>query len=119
MEPERRFRAGQRMSVGVARGQGARCVRRNVRPVSGGPSLPVADPRPTLRGTPARATADRVIEGNGMYVMPGMFDLHYHVRGDPIPLEYSYYLKLAHGVTTTVTVPDGRVDRIWAEQPAA
>jgi hypothetical protein len=63
--------------------------------------------------------ADRVIEGNGMYVMPGMFDLHYHVRGEPIPLEYSYYLKLAHGVTTTVTVPDGRFDRIWADQQAA
>jgi len=67
----------------------------------------------------ARPTADRVIEGNGMYVMPGMFDLHYHVRTDPIPLEYSYYLKLAHGVTTTVTVPDGRFDRIWADQQAA
>jgi hypothetical protein len=67
----------------------------------------------------ARPAADRVIEGNGMYVMPGMFDLHYHVRTEPIPLEYSYYLKLAHGVTTTVTVPDGRFDRIWADQQAA
>ena len=67
----------------------------------------------------APADADRVIEGNGMYVMPGMFDLHYHVRGEPIPLEYSYYLKLAHGVTTTVTVPDGRFDQIWADEQAA
>jgi hypothetical protein len=67
----------------------------------------------------ARPTADRIIEGNGMTVMPGMFDLHYHVRTDPIPLEYSYYLKLAHGVTTTVTVPDGRFERIQADQQAA
>ena len=66
-----------------------------------------------------RLDGDRVIEGDGMYVMPGMFDLHYHVRTDPIPLEYSYFLKLAHGVTTTVTVPDGRFDQIWEDQEAA
>jgi hypothetical protein len=66
-----------------------------------------------------RWTGDRVIEGDGMYVMPGMFDLHYHVRTEPIPLEYSYYLKLAHGVTTTVTVPDGRFDQIWADKLAS
>jgi hypothetical protein len=74
-----------------------------------------------IRGHDPASTieADRVIEGEGMYVMPGMFDLHYHVRGDPIPLEYSYYLKLAHGVTTTVTVPDGRFDQVWADQQAA
>jgi hypothetical protein len=64
-------------------------------------------------------TGDRVIEGNGMYVMPGMFDLHYHVRTEPMSLEYSYYLKLAHGVTTAVTVPDGRFQQVWADQQAA
>ena len=65
---------------------------------------PVAAERAAQAGRPLeRMTGDRVIEGDGMYVMPGMFDLHYHVRTEPIPLEYSYYLKLAHGVTTTVT----------------
>ena len=47
-----------------------------------------------------RLDGDRVIEGDGMYVMPGMFDLHHHWRGEEIPLEYTHYLKLAHGVTT-------------------
>jgi hypothetical protein len=63
---------------------------------------PVAAERARQAGTPLdRLTGDRVIEGDGMYVMPGMFDLHYHLRTEPIPVEYSYYLKLAHGVTTT------------------
>jgi hypothetical protein len=62
----------------------------------------VAVERARQRGEPIeRLTGDRVIEADGMYVMPGMFDLHYHLRTDPIPVEYSYYLKLAHGVTTT------------------
>jgi hypothetical protein len=67
-------------------------------------------------------TGDRVIDGNGMYVMPGMWDLHHHVRGvrgEHVPLEYSYYLKLAHGVTTTVPATDGRFEQIAADQAAA
>jgi hypothetical protein len=74
--------------------------------------------RETGRGTD-RWTGDRVIEGNGMYVMPGMWDLHHHVRGEEIPLEYTYYLKLAHGVTTTVPATDGRFDRIVVDHAAA
>jgi hypothetical protein len=78
---------------------------------------PVAAERAIQAGQPLeRLTGDRVIEGDGMYVMPGMFDLHYHVRTEPIPLEYSYYLKLAHGVTTTVTVTDGRFDQVWEDE---
>jgi len=81
---------------------------------------PVAAERARQAGQPIdRWTGDRVIEGNGMYVMPGMFDLHYHVRTEPIPLKYSYYLKLAHGVTTTVTVTDGRFEEVWADEQAA
>jgi hypothetical protein len=81
---------------------------------------PVGAERAAQRGeTLERMTGDRVIEGDGMYVMPGMFDLHYHVRSEPISLEYSYYLKLAHGVTTTVTVTDGRFDQVWADEMAS
>ncbi len=53
-----------------------------------------------------RPFGDRVIEAEGDYVMPGMIDLHHHVRQEPLPLEYIYYLKLAHGVTTAVPSPD-------------
>ena len=32
-------------------------------------------------------TGDRVIDGTGLYVMPGMIDLHHHTREAPIPLD--------------------------------
>jgi cytosine/adenosine deaminase-related metal-dependent hydrolase len=81
---------------------------------------PVAAERARAAGRPIeRWDGDRVIEGNGMYVMPGMFDLHHHVRGEELPLEYTYYLKLAHGVTTTVPASDGRAAQIQKDQAAA
>lgn len=46
--------------------------------------------------------ADRVIDATGMYVMPGIIDLHTHIRTEPLPLQYIYNMKLAHGVTTMV-----------------
>lgn len=67
-------------------------------------------------------TGDRVIEGDGMYVMPGMWDLHHHVRGvrgEEVPLDYTYYLKLAHGVTTTVPATDGRFEQIQGDHASA
>ncbi len=45
---------------------------------------------------------DRIIDATGMYVMPGIIDLHAHIRTDDLPLQYVYNLKLAHGVTTIV-----------------
>ncbi len=62
------------------------------------------------RGATERPTGDRVIEANGMYVLPGMIDLHMHLRQAPEPLEYVYYLKLAHGVTTIVPAADRGLD---------
>jgi imidazolonepropionase-like amidohydrolase len=48
-----------------------------------------------------RATGDRVIEGKGMYVIPGLVDAHVHLQDPPgVPLDYIYKLFLAHGVTT-------------------
>jgi hypothetical protein len=58
------------------------------------------------RGRTPRAAGDRVIDARGMYVMPGMIDLHCHLREEPMELEYVYYLKLAHGVTTMVPAAD-------------
>jgi hypothetical protein len=78
---------------------------------------PVAAERAVQAGQPLeRWEGDRVIEGNGMYVMPGMFDLHYHLRTEPIPVEYSYYLKLAHGVTTTGPTGGDRGQEYTREQ---
>ena len=45
---------------------------------------------------------DRIIDATGMYVMPGLIDLHTHIRTPELPLEYIYNMKLAHGVTTMV-----------------
>lgn len=55
--------------------------------------------RPANRPTPQ---GDRVIDAKGMYVMPGLIDLHTHIRSEPLPLQYVYDMKLAHGVTTIV-----------------
>lgn len=71
------------------------------------PFDPVASER---RGKTDRPSGDRVIDAKGMYVMPGLIDLHMHLRYEPMPLEYVYYLKLAHGVTTLVPMPDRGLD---------
>ena len=58
------------------------------------------------RGQAERSAGDRIIDATGMYVMPGMIDLHMHLRQEPMEIEYVYYLKLAHGVTTLVPAAD-------------
>ena len=70
----------------------------------GFPKVPITD-----RSRPAKGTKE--IDGTGMYVMPGLVDLHVHCGGgqanDP---EYVYKLWLAHGVTTVRGVPCGGMD---------
>lgn len=50
------------------------------------------------------AEYDRVIDATGMYVTPGLVDLHGHImfgrNGVPWPKDYVYKLWLAHGITT-------------------
>jgi imidazolonepropionase-like amidohydrolase len=55
-------------------------------------------------GAPREPVADRVIDATGMYVMPGIIDVHGHIQfsrnGQPMPKDYEYKLWLAHGITT-------------------
>jgi hypothetical protein len=54
---------------------------------------------------------DRVIEGQGMYVMPGLIDVHIHINASKdVPAEYIYKLLLGHGVTTVRTFNVGNDD---------
>src|SRR5215469_6076987 len=54
---------------------------------------------------------DRVIEGKGMYVMPGLIDAHIHINETKeLPAEYIYKLLLGHGVTTVRAFNVGHED---------
>ncbi|MFN2397988.1 MAG: amidohydrolase family protein [Gemmatimonadaceae bacterium] len=52
----------------------------------------------------AGGASDRVIDATGMYVMPGIIDMHGHIQfsrnGEAMPKDYVYKLWLAHGITT-------------------
>jgi len=37
---------------------------------------------------PDRMKGDRVIEGDNLFVMPGMLNLHLHLRNESLPLDY-------------------------------
>ncbi len=56
-----------------------------------------------------RLTGDRIIEGDGKYVMPGMLNLHLHLREEELPLDYIYYLQLATGATSIGPAEPDRV----------
>ena len=67
------------------------------------------------RGDTARASGDRIIDATGMFVMPGMIDLHMHLRTQPMENEYVYSMKLAHGTTAMVPAPDRGLDSAMAQ----
>lgn len=71
------------------------------------PYLPAAE-RNHLEG-------DRVIDGTGKWVMPGMINLHLHLRTEPLPLSYVYYLQLATGITTLGPASDRGLDSAMTE----
>lgn len=60
------------------------------------PSDPISRSRVGDAGT---IHADRVIDAQGMYVMPGIIDMHMHYL-DIVPLDYQYKLLLGQGITT-------------------
>jgi len=52
-----------------------------------------------------RATGDKIIDARGMFVMPGLVEMHAHLprpdlRYGPRSLEYAFRLYLGHGITT-------------------
>jgi cytosine/adenosine deaminase-related metal-dependent hydrolase len=72
------------------------------------------DPISAGRGEGPAAQADRVIDGTGMYLMPGLVDGHTHVSSNTnVPADYIYKLLLGHGVTTV------RVFNIGNDDPKA
>jgi hypothetical protein len=63
----------------------------------GYPGVPIDE-----RRRPAAREGDRVMDLEGMYVLPGFFDMHAHTGGNAqgtVP-EYVYKLWLAHGITS-------------------
>jgi imidazolonepropionase-like amidohydrolase len=60
--------------------------------------------RGARRGETPYANEDHVIDGTGMYALPGLINLHAHIhdtRGkSPIPFEYLYKLWLSCGITS-------------------
>jgi hypothetical protein len=67
-------------------------------------STPSEESGSSVRGGAGGGRADRVIDAKGMYVMPGIVDMHGHIQfsraGKPMPRDYVYKLWLAHGITT-------------------
>jgi len=55
-------------------------------------------------GEDAYSQVQHVIDGSGLYLMPGIINIHAHIHdnrnGVPIPFEYIYKLWLACGITT-------------------
>ncbi len=60
--------------------------------------------RSAHQGEDAYAEESHVLDGKGLYVLPGLINLHAHVHdnrgGVPIPFEYLYKLWLACGITS-------------------
>ncbi len=68
-----------------------------------------------------RPEADEVIDASGMYVLPGLVDMHAHVPLDhtkcgPRGMEYAYKLWLAHGVTTVRSMGFDVEDELYEQR---
>ncbi|MDH5589838.1 MAG: amidohydrolase family protein [Gemmatimonadota bacterium] len=108
----------------LAEGPYERLVLRNVMviPGHGGPAVGpydilvtgnvIAEMRRHDRNDPERMQGDRIIQGDNLYVMPGMLNLHLHLREEALPLDYVFYMQLATGVTSIGPAEEGRVQDI-------
>ncbi len=83
----------------------------------------LADPVNTAseRGRDFRPTGDKVIDVKGMYVMPGLVEMHAHLPGNRGELgargyEYAFRVYLGHGVTTVRDAGTGAGMEFMAEQ---
>jgi imidazolonepropionase-like amidohydrolase len=78
----------------------------------------VGAPRLPIDSTRRPRDATREVDAEGMYVMPGIVDLHVHTGGIPKAPEAEYYYKLwmAHGITTARGVPFNPVDWSLSEK---
>jgi imidazolonepropionase-like amidohydrolase len=69
-----------------------------------------------------RPTGDKIIDAKGMYVMPGLVEMHAHLPSPggnlgPRSLEYAYRLYLGHGITTVRDAGSGAgIERLVAEK---
>ena len=75
----------------------------------------------SARGADFRPKGDRVIDVKGMYVIPGLVEMHAHLPGDRGPLgarghEYAFRLYLGHGVTTVRDAGTGAGLKLMGEQ---
>src|SRR5262245_33103630 len=63
----------------------------------GFPDVPIEETR-----RPRANPADKVVDLTGMYVLPGLVDMHGHIGGDRqgTPAEYVLKLWMGHGITT-------------------
>ena len=68
----------------------------------GYPGVPISE-----RSRPQ--AGDREIDGTGMYVLPGLVDMHVHTggAGKAPQAEYTYKLWMGNGITTVRGVPNG------------
>lgn len=79
----------------------------------------VGPPKPELR-----ASADATIDATGTYVLPGFVNTHVHLRderaGRPQPVEYTFNLLLAAGITTVRSLgADFEKGKAWRQHSAA
>ncbi len=68
-----------------------------------------------------RPTGDRIIDGKGMFVIPGLVEMHAHLPAPnadagPRGLDYAYRLYLGHGITTVRDAGTGAGIKRMVEQ---
>lgn len=71
-----------------------------------------------------RPTGDMVLDATGMYVIPGLIEMHAHVpldphRAGPGAEDYFYQLMLGHGITTIRTCGFGSEGTLFEHRKAA